>query len=428
MTRTLLWPGRAGGACSGWRGALPVLVAALLAVPAPGGRAAAQALVPGGDFDICDNMGTLVGNTAFLVGRPGFGTTVGQFVLVNAATSDQDCDRDGYTPNVDFNFLRVTQVADFVSIEDPARVILGTNLVLQDVPRPLRNGNQNTVGFLVNIPGGTQAGRYRGSVTLQDSLLQPGIGPNGEALRVDRFFIEVEVLPTRDFTLVRADTAARADSLTLRGRAGQTVSGVVRLANIGNVDLTNARPEATDLVATSGTGLQIPRSAISFSPTSFSNVAFGDTTRLVVSVRIPGGILAGSYVGELIIQGDGVNERRIPLTVIVTTPGDIVFETNPVVGRRGDQAVIIFNADPNTTYDLAIFDMIGLTVFRTRGTVFGGTTSDGVTFAGDEAIRYSWNLQNGRGEQVAGGMYYVVADVQQDGRRRQIRNKLMVIR
>jgi hypothetical protein len=408
---------------------LAALAAALLA-PA-GGQAAAQAVVAGGDFDICDFCGTLQGNTAFLSGRAGFGTTVGQFVLINAATSDQDVDRDGYTPGVNFDRLYVSQIADFINLQDPSRVIRGTELVLQDVPRPLNNGNQNTVGFLVNIPAGTLSGRYRGSVTVQDSSLQPGLGPNGEALRVDRFFIEIEVFANNDFGIVRADTAARADSLVLRGRAGQTVSGVVRVANLGNVPLTDVRVEATDLVATSGTGLRIRREQISFSPQILTSVAFGDSARVTVSVRIPPGVLAGRYSGDLIFQAAGVAARRIPLTVVVTTPGEIVFETNPVVGRPGDdgdQAVIIFNGDPSSTYDLAVFDMMGLTVFRARGTVFGGSVSDGVSFVADQAVRFNWNLRNGRGEQVAGGMYYVVVDVQQEGRRRQLRNKLMVIR
>jgi hypothetical protein len=410
------------------RGCLALAAAALLAAPGAASRADAQAVVPGGDFDICDNIGTLRGNTAFLTGRAGFGTTLGEFVLVNAATSDQDCDRDGYTPGVSFSRLYFAQVTDFINLEDPARVIRAAEFVPQDVPRPLNNGNQNTVGFLVNIPPGTPAGRYRGSVSLQDSTLAPGLGPNGEALRVDRFFVEIEVLPTRDFGIVRGDTAAAATELTLRGRAGQTVSGVVRVANLGNVMLEGTRLEATDLVATSGTGLRIRSDAITFSPAQLNTVAFGDTARVVVSVRIPTGLLAGSYTGDLIFQAEGVAARRIPLTVIVTTPGDIVFETNPVVGRAGDQAVIIFNADPSSTYHLAIFDMMGLTVFRTRGTVFGGGSSGGVEFDPDQAVRFTWNLANGRGEEVAGGMYYVVVDVEQDGRRRQLRDKLMVIR
>ena len=135
-------------------------------------------------------------------------------------------------------------------------------------------------------------------------------------------------------------------------------------------------------------------------------------------MRIPSGILAGRYVGELIVQAEGVPETRVPFVVIVTTPGDIVFESNPVYGRRGDRAVIIFNADPGTDWDMAIFDMAALTTWRDKGTVF----------AGDEAIRYTWPLVNGRGEEVAGGMYYVIVNAIQDGEKRQIRAKLMVIR
>jgi hypothetical protein len=387
-------------------------------------------VVAGGDFDICDFCGSLVGNTARLQGRPGFGTNNGLFVLVNAATDPQDLDRDGYTPNVDFTNLVVSDTSDFINVADPGRVIQKRNLVISDFLNPLINGFQNRVNFYVNVPEGTASGTYRGNFIIRDAVIPIGQNANGEALRIDFVTVEIEVLPVRELELVQADTALRADSLVLRGRAGQTVSGVIRVANLGNVELSDVSLEATDLIATSGTGLRIRRERISFSPTSITTVGFGDTARVVVTVRIPSGLLAGSYRGELIAQSGGIEEVRIPMTVIVTTPGEIVFETNPVVGRAGDLAVIIFNADPGSRWELAIFDMIGITTFRTSGTVFEGTPPDDDVpgFAGDQAIRYTWSMVNGRGENVAGGMYYVVINAVQDGEERQLRGKLMVIR
>jgi len=204
----------------------------------------------------------------------------------------------------------------------------------------------------------------------------------------------------------------------------------VRVANTGNVALQNVRLESTDLVATSGTGLRIRSDRISFSPAQVTSVGLTDTARITVTVRIPLGILAGRYRGELIAQGDDVDARRIPFTVIVTTPGDIVFENNPVFGRNGDNAVIIFNADPGTRWVMRIFDMQAITTFAADGTVFEGTPppAGGDPVNGDEAVRYTWTLQNGRGENVAAGMYQVVIEATQGGERRQLRGKLMVIR
>jgi hypothetical protein len=258
----------------------------------------------------------------------------------------------------------------------------------------------------------------------------PGLNSNGEILREDFVIIEIEVLPTRAIDFVAADSAAALDSLVIAGRPGTTASGVVRIANLGNTDLTGLHLESTDLVATSGTGLRIRRDRISFSPNDLSSVGFGDTVRITVQVRIPQGLLAGRYRGELIAQGENLEPQRIPFTVVVTTPGDIVFETNPVVSRAGDLAVIIFNADPGSRWELAIFDMMATTTFRTTGTVFEGTaaTPTEPAFEGDEAVRYTWPLVNGRGENVAGGMYYVVINAVQDGEERQLRGKLMVIR
>ena len=380
-------------------------------------RAEAQVVV-GGDFDICDYCGTLRGNTAFVRGRVGFGTDRGRFVLINAATESEDVDNDGYTPGVNFFNLAVTDTSDFINAANPNIVISRTNFTLAEFPNPLINGFSNGVEFYVDIPNGTPAGIYRGRFDVTDTVNIFASNPNGETIRADFVLVEIEVLPTSGIGLVRGDTAAELDSLVLRGRAGQTVSGVARVANLGNVDLENVRIDVTDLIATSGTGLRIRRERISFTPAQLTSIARGDTARITVTVRIPTGLLAGSYRGELIVQAEGVAPVTVPITVIVETPGDIVFETNPVVTRAGDRAVVIFNADAGTNWELRIFDMMALTVYQATGTVFEA----------DQAVRYTWPLVNGRGENVAGGMYQVIINVTQNGERRQLRGKLMVIR
>src|SRR3712207_2215221 len=90
------------------RGSIVLATAALIAAVAiPARTAEAQFTVTGGDFDICDYCGTLRGNTAFLTGRPGFGTNVGRFRIVNANGPELDVDQDGFTPGVNFNNLAV---------------------------------------------------------------------------------------------------------------------------------------------------------------------------------------------------------------------------------------------------------------------------------------------------------------------------------
>ena len=399
--------------------AAAVFAATSYAVTATVAAPEAQAqVVAGGDFDICDYCGTLRSNTAFIRGRVGFGTDRGRFVLMNGANESQDVDKDGYTPGVNFFNLAVTDTSDFVNAADPDIVISRTNFVLAEFPNPLINGFSNGVEFYVNIPNGTPAGIYQGRFDVTDTVNIFASNPNGETIRADFVLVEIEVLPASGIGLVRGDTAAELDSLVLRGRAGQTVSGVVRVANLGNIDLDNVRIDVTDLVATSGTGLRIRRERISFTPNQLTSIARADTARITVTVRIPTGLLAGSYRGELIVQGDNVAPITVPITVIVETPGDIVFETNPVVTRAGDRAVVIFNADAGTNWELRIFDMMALTTYQATGTVFEA----------DQAVRYTWPLVNGRGENVAGGMYQVIINVTQNGESRQLRGKLMVIR
>ena len=113
----------------------------------------------------------------------------------------------------------------------------------------------------------------------------------------------------------------------------------------------------------------------------------------------------------------------------------ILFANNPVRSSVGDVAQIAFNGDPGTPWQLMIFDMMGLTVFRATGSVFAGVsptntpgTIDQPQAGADFAVNSTWSLVNGRGEQVASGMYLVVVESFVNGQRVIARDRLMVIR
>lgn len=407
-----------------------LLAATLALLP----RSAAAQTVSGGDFDICDFCGNLSANVMHLRGRPGFGTNVGIFRLVNAATSDQDVDRDGYTAGVDFNNLFVQSVSDFQNVAEPARVIAATNFVLGDFLNPLRNGFQNNVRISVNIPVNTPAGIYRGTVSIADSVLLIGVNPNGELLRQDGFTVEIEVLPVGGAELLQADTAATLDSLVIRGRAGERATGVARIANTGNTPLTDVRVSVSDLRSESALGIIIPSDRISISPPSFSAIDVGDTLRVTVAVDIPRGILGGRYRGTLFVQASNAPALQVPVVLIVTSSRGIVFENNPVRNSSG-VARIAFNADPGTEYKVVIFDMNGLIVYTVTGTVFAGQTItgqpgtiDNPAAGADFAVSVTWPLVNGKGEGVASGMYVVIAESIVNQQRQLAQSKLIVIR
>jgi len=410
------------------------LLLALLLVPAISRVGAAQQ-VAGGDFDICDYCGSLVANTMHLVGRPGFGTNLGQFVLINAADESQDVDHDGFTPGVNFTHLYVQQVSDFINQAHPTRTIASTNFVLAEFLNPLNNGFQNVVSVSVNVPIGTPAGTYRGKVTIADSVLAPGpLNPNGEQLRIDYFYIDVEVVPVASANLVQADTAATLDSLVIRGRAGERTSGVVRIANTGNVPLTNATVSVSDLRLESAVNIVIPSSLISISPPSFSSIDITDTVRVTVTVAIPNGILGGRYRGTLTMQSAEAAPITVPVVLIVTSTRGILFENNPVRNSAG-VARIAFNGDPGTDYTVVIFDMDGLIVFNTTGTVFPGQNANGTpgtaqnpATGADFAVAVPWPLVNERGQAVASGTYLVVVQSIVNGQRQLARDRLIVIR
>lgn len=414
-----------------------VSVLALVVVAAPS-LAEAQQQLPAGrcDFDVADDLGRFMyGSTIHITGRAGASTNRGQFFLINANTAPDDVDRDGFNqPGTACDFRNIYTPRDLkqplVNLANPALAIPAENIILISLPRVLPNGTMARVDAFVELPPGTVAGTYVGEIQIRDSVIGVSLGPNREVLAQDRVFFEVTVVEERGLALVDPDSAAPLDSVVLRGRAGQRASGVVRVANIGNVNLSDVRLTATDLRSESAVGLVIPAQNITFSQAQLSGIQFGDTARVTLTVQIPRGILGGRYRGSLIVQGEGTAPQQIPLIVIVTSTRGILFGNNPVREINGDIANIAFNGDPGTEWKLTIYDMAGLVTYKTTGTVFAGSPLPGSStrIGADFAVNAIWPLRNGRGEGVASGMYLVVVESIVGGQRQLAQDKLMVIR
>ena len=416
---------------------LPALaLAALLPlVPAP---AAAQVVVAC-DFDIADHLGSFTeGGVTRLTGRAGASTLIGEFYLINGNSPDSDVDLDGYSAaGCSYNNLYLDQAlrVNLVNVADPSLAISAENIIVTNLPRNLDPGEMARVNVYVEIPPGTVAGRYVGQIQVRDSVplgspTAPFVGPTGDLLNMDIQRVEVVVLENRGISVIDPDTDEPLDSVVIRARAGQTGTGVFRLANAGNAPLSDIRLTASDLRSESAVGLVIPASNISFSIPSLSEIGVGDTMRVVVSVRVPRGILGGRYRGVITAQGQGIDPVQIPLIVIVTSTRGILFTDNPVRGGAGTVARIAFNGDPGTTYRVLVFDMVGLMVWSDQGSVFAGVdgTQEEPTSGADFAVNYIWPLINGRGEMVASGVYLVVVESIVNGQRQLAQDKLMVIR
>jgi hypothetical protein len=408
-----------------------------LALAASAVSAEAQQLPAGQcDFDIADDLGRhTYGSTVHLTGRQGASTNLGEFFLVNADQPQNDVDHDGYNqPGTacDYTSIYVPEILrrPLVNVDNPALAIPAQNVILVSLPRRLPNGTMARVEAFVELPQGTVAGRYIGEIQIRDSVRFASNGPNNEFLSLDRIFFEVIVVEDRAFGLVDPDSAAPLDSLVIRGRAGQRASGVVRIANLGNVGLSDVRITATDLRSESAVGLVVPASNISISPASLSGIQQGDTARVTVTVNIPRGLLGGRYRGTLIVQGEGTAPQQIPIILIVTSSRGILFGNNPVREINGDIANIAFNGDPGTEWKLTIYDMAGMVAYKSTGTVFAGAPLPGTTtpVGADFAVNVIWPLRNNRGEGVASGMYLVVVESIVSGQRQLAQDKLMVIR
>ena len=420
---------------------LPIALLALAGMAVRPAPVAAQ-LPVACDFDIADNLGRATyGNTIHLSGTPGRGTSAaqatspGQFYLVNSNSPESDVDKDGYSTACTFRSIYVASKVNLINVANPALAIPGQNIIITKLPDSLATGASAQVNVQVEIPGGTVAGTYIGQIEIRDRQILTQLNASGDVLNVDVINVEVTVLPERQLGLVNPDRPEQLDSLVLRARAGQTASGVIRVANLGNAAQGDVRLTASDLRSESAVGLVIPRENISFADPGFANIGVGDTARVTVNVRVPRGILGGRYRGTLTVQGSEADAVTIPLIVIVTSSRGILFANNPIRGALGDIGQIAFNGDPGTEWQLAIFDMMGLVVYRTSGTVFAGLGANGQTgtaqqpeLGADFAVNVLWNLTNGRGEPVASGMYLVVVQSFVNGQRQLARDRLMVIR
>lgn len=395
-----------------------------------------------GDLAILDDQGFAVyGSTIHLVGPPGAGTntTVGQlasFILANldsAATPPSNITNFQFR-NCTYNNLFVTLRTNLINVDNPALAIPAQNVIVTNLPRVLPSNEHASVTVSVIIPEGTRAGRYIGSFAVRDSLAGISATQLGEIVGQDQIDVEVIVSEQPSLAVVNADIAARLDSLVVQGRAGERTSGTLRVANTGNVPLSNVQVTASDLRSESAVGIVIPAQDITISTANFSSIAVADSQRVTVTVNIPPGVLGGRYRGTLFVQGQGATPQTIPLVVIVTSSRGIVFENNPVRNTNG-VARIAFNGDPGTDYKVGIFDMNGLLVYTTNGTVFAGLTPTGTPGTvqnpapgADFAVNVTWPLVNGRGQGMASGVYLVVVESIVNGQRQLARDKIIVIR
>lgn len=388
------------------------------------------------DFDIADNLGKLMfGSTLHLTGRAGAGAKdPGTFVIVNGNNQEMDIDFDGWATACNYANLTAPLSArqNLVNVDDPALGISAQNIIISNLGRQLLSGGKQEVQVTVEIPAGTPAGRYVGFFEIRDSLIQPTTagGTNREFFNLDRVYVEITVESTPGLTVVSPDSAVKLDSVVVRARAGTIGSSVMRIANTGNAPLTDVRLSASDLRSESAVGLVIPGTNVSFSIPGFSGLGVRDTARVVVSVRVPRGILGGRYRGSIFVQGADIPRQEIPLIVIVTSSRGILFANNPVRGTINGVADIAFNGDPGTPFQVGIFDMSGLMVHVQTGSVFAGVGGSGTapTAGADFAAVVTWPLINGRGENVASGMYLVVVESIVNGQRQLARDRLMVIR
>jgi hypothetical protein len=410
---------------------------ALAALPLVPGAAEAQ-LVVGCDFDIADHLGSYIwGGVAHLTGRSSASTQIAEFYLINGNSESSDVDQDGYSTTCDFDNLFIPDDlrVNLTNVDDPSLAIPAQNIIITNLPRTLANGATARVNVYVEIPPGTVAGTYLGQFQIRDSVpdtdpTAPTVGPTGDLLNLDILRVEVTVLEDRGITVVDPEEDIPLDSVVIRARAGQTGTGVFRLANAGNTQLNDVRLTASDLRSESAVGLVIPAANVSFSLPTLASVGVGDTVRVTVSVRVPRGFLGGRYRGYITVHAQGVPQQQVPLIVIVTSTRGILFTDNPIRGGSGTVARIAFNGDPGTDYHLAVYDMLGLLVWTDDGSVFpgvGGSAAD-PTAGADFAVNYIWPLTNGVGEDIAAGMYLVVVESIVNGQRQLAQEKLMVIR
>ncbi len=114
------------------------------------------------------------------------------------------------------------------------------------------------------------------------------------------------------------------NDVVISGVAGQTVTGVLSVQNVGNDEVT---------VGLSSTGLTgnttIGSSSVQFTPQS-TNLAVGQTKPIQVQVTIPSGIADGAYVGTLTGAFNGGADTSDITLNVVPPVADFKFEDSSV--------------------------------------------------------------------------------------------------
>jgi len=342
-------------------------------VTADGGLIDSFALdvVIGPGMDIADNAYDVILNTMQLSPDPG-GTDAGQFQLVNTGVIDLS----GISGVVGDLPDGVSGIVDIAPTCDWASSILGTVDVTWSDP---------------TVP----AGEYLTTVTV---TANGGLSDNF-ALKV--FIAE---LANAEFT---------AEDVWVDGVAGEPVTAVVSVENLGNVDLEAGRITfaTADLVGQSGS--VIPAANIEVVPAT-ALIEINDTVSFDVEILVPEGLLGQDYSGMLTMFLDGNYLDEIELGVALDRDGKIVIYPNPYNMSEHEGGITIALGDV-ATEDLSIkvFDMFGMLV----ADLLGGEEADRDTDV-------QWDLTNDDGKTVASGMYIVTIDTGD----KVVTRKIMVIK
>ena len=172
----------------------------------------AQNVVPC-DFDIDANRGeNTYGGTIHLTGRTGASSTRGTFFIINGNTPASDVKGDGYALNCDYHHLFVSLKLPLINVANPSLAIPASNIVVTNLNATLLSGEAEEVYVQVEVPAGTQAGTYRGSLTIRDDSITAVPNAEREILNLDGIDIEVQVLPDYGFGIVNAEVGDTAKS------------------------------------------------------------------------------------------------------------------------------------------------------------------------------------------------------------------------
>jgi len=344
------------------------------------------------DLDVADNSESMTGNTMTLSAAAGSNTDDGYFLMINPSNPANNVDADQFGTS---DLLCLAYTASTLNMVGGTGTIPASAVVITGAAN-LSLGQDTRGTIVVQIPTGTAAGTYSGTVTVNNSC--------GDCSTSDQFTLKVIVTSNDSDGDGLTDTEETSVYGTNKNNPDTDGDGLTDGLEVGKANdtdpssTTNPNDADTDNDGLSdGDEDANQNGKVDINETDPNDADTDD-----------GGVSDGEEIRNGTNPLDPSDDYGVERVIVIP---------NPV--RSGDSQVrIIFKVSQSTAIEVKFYTVAGDIVL-----------SDQLTAAGAGSVEYIWYLQNDDGDQVANGTYILIAKMEgADGVTSAVTEKILVIR